>query len=147
MLANFLNTPPSAGSRHQLPGRHRVHRRGAARRRLRTDRLSLVAELTIPTRAGKAVPLTQIATVGYAFDKAWCGAATASRPSPCGGPDLRAGHPGADRHRAARPAVRAIRRLPAGYRLETSGAVEESARGQSSVNAGLPLFIAVVFWC
>ena len=35
--------------------------------------------------------------------------------------------------------------LPAGYRIETGGAVEESAKGQSSVNAGFPLFLGVVF--
>ena len=36
-------------------------------------------------------------------------------------------------------------KLPAGYRIETGGAVEESAKGQDSVNAGIPLFLAVVF--
>ena len=34
--------------------------------------------------------------------------------------------------------------LPPGYLLEVGGTVEESARGQSSVNAGLPLFVLVV---
>ncbi len=44
------------------------------------------------------------------------------------------------------PLLEPIRaRLPAGYRIETGGAVEESAKGQDSVNAGFPLFLAVVF--
>jgi len=34
--------------------------------------------------------------------------------------------------------------LPPGYLLEVGGTVEESARGQKSVNAGMPLFILVV---
>ncbi|MDD9839980.1 hypothetical protein BZG15_28820, partial [Escherichia coli] len=34
--------------------------------------------------------------------------------------------------------------LPSGYLIEVGGTVEESARGQSSVNAGMPLFLAVV---
>ena len=35
--------------------------------------------------------------------------------------------------------------LASGYLLEVGGAVEESAKGQTSVNAGMPLFLAVVF--
>ena len=31
--------------------------------------------------------------------------------------------------------------LPAGYRIETAGAVEESGKGQSSVNAVMPLMV------
>ena len=34
--------------------------------------------------------------------------------------------------------------LPDGYLLEVGGTVEDSARGQNSVNAGVPLFILVV---
>jgi len=34
--------------------------------------------------------------------------------------------------------------LPAGYLLETGGTVEDSARGQNAIRAGLPLFIGVV---
>jgi multidrug efflux pump len=43
------------------------------------------------------------------------------------------------------PTLDAIRaRLPDGYRLETGGTVEDSARGQDSIKAGLPLFLLVV---
>src|SRR5690606_25141955 len=35
--------------------------------------------------------------------------------------------------------------LPDGYQLTTGGSVEESAKGQGSVNAGIPLFLIVVF--
>ena len=34
--------------------------------------------------------------------------------------------------------------MPNGYLLQVGGTVEESARGQTSVNAGMPLFLAVV---
>jgi multidrug efflux pump len=34
--------------------------------------------------------------------------------------------------------------LPSGYLLDVGGTVEESAKGQNSVNAGMPLFLAVV---
>ena len=43
------------------------------------------------------------------------------------------------------PQLDAIKALmPAGYLLQVGGAVEESAKGQSSVNAGMPLFLIVV---
>ena len=34
--------------------------------------------------------------------------------------------------------------LPSGYRIETAGAVEESAKGQNSVNAGMPVMVLVM---
>lgn len=43
------------------------------------------------------------------------------------------------------PTLEPIRRqLPDGYLLDVGGTVEDSARGQASVNAGLPLFVVVV---
>ncbi len=43
------------------------------------------------------------------------------------------------------PAVDRVRAtLPAGYRIETAGAVEESAKGQASVNAVMPLMVLVM---
>jgi multidrug efflux pump len=43
------------------------------------------------------------------------------------------------------PALEPLRAaLPSGYLLEVGGAVEDSARGQRSVNAGVPLFLGVV---
>jgi multidrug efflux pump len=35
--------------------------------------------------------------------------------------------------------------LPAGYSIDIGGAVEDSARGQNSINAGMPLFLLAVF--
>jgi len=37
-----------------------------------------------------------------------------------------------------------IATLPEGYRIETGGAVEESAKGQDSVNAGVPVMVLVM---
>ena len=43
------------------------------------------------------------------------------------------------------PTLRDIRaKLPDGYLLEVGGTVEDSERGQKSVNAGMPLFVVVV---
>jgi len=35
--------------------------------------------------------------------------------------------------------------LPYGYSIEAGGTVEDSARGQNSIKAGMPLFLFVVF--
>src|SRR5690606_734342 len=43
------------------------------------------------------------------------------------------------------PTLQPIRdQLPSGYLLDVGGTVEDSARGQASVNAGIPLFIVVM---
>ncbi|HEX4871619.1 MAG TPA: efflux RND transporter permease subunit [Nevskiaceae bacterium] len=43
------------------------------------------------------------------------------------------------------PEVRQIEAsLPRGYRIEVGGTIEDAAKGQNSVNAGMPLFILVV---
>ena len=43
------------------------------------------------------------------------------------------------------PSLAPVRaKLPPGFRLETGGTVEESAKGQRSVAAGVPLFVLVV---
>jgi multidrug efflux pump len=47
--------------------------------------------------------------------------------------------------RQIEPTLQAIKaKLPDGYLLEVGGTVEDSERGQKSVNAGMPLFIVVV---
>ena len=59
--------------------------------------------------------------------------------------DIGTRHP-TDRRRADRaPTLEGIRAtLPGGYLLATGGTVEDSARGQNSIKAGMPLFVLVV---
>jgi multidrug efflux pump len=127
--------------------------RGAADERAR---LSLVADLAIPARAGTAgdgkgsaaatrsVPLAQVATISYGFEDGviWRrnGLPTITvRANVYGniqGPAVTA---------QIAPLLAPIRAaLPPGYSLETGGAVEDSAKGQKSVMAGLPLLAIVV---
>ncbi|WP_374267424.1 efflux RND transporter permease subunit [Zoogloea sp.] len=109
------------------------------------DKLSLVAELAIPTRAGKSVPLTQIATVGYAFEQGLIWRRNREPSITVRGQIYAPGIQAPTVTAEVLPQLEPIRaRLPAGYRIETGGAVEESAKGQNSVNAGFPLFLAVV---
>jgi len=43
------------------------------------------------------------------------------------------------------PTLETVRaQLPEGYLLQTGGTIEDSARGQNSINAGMPLFLLVV---
>jgi multidrug efflux pump len=108
------------------------------------DMLSRLAGLNVPTSTGKTVPLSQLANIEYVqeegiiwhrnrtptitvrgdiYGKTQAPTITAEVESRLG--DIRA-------------------KLPLGYRLETGGAVEESAKGNESIGAGFPLFIVVV---
>ena len=108
-------------------------------------KLHLLESLNVPTRSGRAVPLTQIAKVRYEFedgviwhrdrlptiivradiyDSSVQPATVTGEIEPLLGP------------------IRA--KLEPGYRLEVAGAVEESAKGQASINAGVPLLLFVV---
>lgn len=110
------------------------------------DKLSLVAELAIPTRAGKSVPLTQVATVGYAYEQGLVWRRNREPSITVRGQIYVNGVQAPTVTAQVAPQLEPIRaKLPAGYRIETGGAVEESAKGQSSVNAGFPLFLGVVF--
>ncbi|WP_153159968.1 efflux RND transporter permease subunit [Zoogloea sp. 1C4] len=110
------------------------------------DKLSLVAELAIPTRAGKSVPLTQVATVGYAYEQGLVWRRNREPSITVRGQIYVNGVQAPTVTAQVAPLLEPIRAaLPTGYRIETGGAVEESAKGQSSVNAGFPLFLGVVF--
>ncbi|MEP6484912.1 MAG: efflux RND transporter permease subunit, partial [Rudaea sp.] len=107
--------------------------------------LSLLQNLAVPTASGHSVPLRQIADVQYGFEDGiiW---RRDRLPTITVRADI-AGTLTADTITSQiLPTLSAIRaELPPGYRIETGGAVEESAKGQTSVNAGMPLFILVVF--
>ena len=92
------------------------------------------------------MPLAQIATVGYAFEQGLVWRRNREPSITVRGQIYTKSIQAPTVTAAVLPLLEPIRaRLPAGYRIETGGAVEESAKGQSSVNAGFPLFLAVVF--
>ena len=107
-------------------------------------RLSLLEDLAVPTASGRSVPLGQIASVRYGFEEGiiW-------RRDRLPTITVRADVVGDVQPPtvAARiqPALAPLRaELPAGYRIETGGVVEDSARAQRSVVAGIPLFVFAV---
>jgi multidrug efflux pump len=116
--------------------------RGAGEERAK---LAMLGNLSVPTPSGKAVPLSQIATITYGFEEGiiW-------RRNRLPTITVRANVYGKIQAPAVTaqvlPGLAPIRAaLPPGYFLETGGAVEDSAKGSKSVAAGVPLFLIVVF--
>ncbi len=106
--------------------------------------LSLLPSLAVPTDNGKSVALSQIATLEYGFEEGviWH---RNRLPSVTVRADIYGKEQPATLVHQIFPTLEPIRaELPDGYLLEVGGTVEDSARGQKSVNAGVPLFIVVV---
>ena len=145
-VANFLNTSLRASATSYREGIEAIDVVLRATPWSGTA-LSMVSELSIPTRAGKPVPLGQVASIRYGFEHGLVWRRNREPAITVRGRDLRQAHPGAHRHRQIEPAGRrcapACRRLP--HRDRRRGG--RAPRGQDSVNAGIPLFLAVVFWC
>ncbi|MCG8394497.1 MAG: efflux RND transporter permease subunit [Pseudomonadales bacterium] len=105
--------------------------------------VGLLGNLAVQTANGR-VPLNQIATLEYGFEEGiiWH---RDRLPTVTIRADVRDGQLPATLVNQILPQLEGVRAdLPPGYLLEVGGTVEESARGQKSVNAGMPLFILVV---
>ncbi|TZF90906.1 efflux RND transporter permease subunit [Cognatilysobacter lacus] len=116
--------------------------RGAARDRVDPGALG---SLMIPTSNGRAVPLTQVARLDYGFEDGiiWH---RDRLPTVTVRADIRDALTPPTVVEQLMPAVAALRaQLPDGYAIDVGGTVEDSARGQDSIKAGMPLFVFVVF--
>ncbi|PIA67784.1 efflux RND transporter permease subunit [Pseudomonas sediminis] len=106
--------------------------------------LSLLPSLAVPTDSGRSVALSQVATLEYGFEEGiiWH---RNRLPNVTVRADVYGKQQPANLTQQILPTLDPIRaELPAGYLLEVGGTVEDSQRGQKSVNAGVPLFIVVV---
>lgn len=108
------------------------------------EKLSMLSSLSVPTGNGRSVALAQIASLEYGFEE---GIIWRRKRLPT--VTVRADVYGPEQPSALvqqiLPTLEPIRaRLPGGYHLEVGGTVEDSGRGQRSVNAGIPLFVVVV---
>jgi multidrug efflux pump len=111
--------------------------------RERTE-LSLLPSLAVPTDNGRSVALSQIATLEYGFEEGviWH---RNRLPNVTVRADIYGKEQPATLVQQIMPTLDPIRaELPDGYLLDVGGTVEDSARGQNSVKAGVPLFIVVV---
>lgn len=108
------------------------------------EQLGSLSSLAIATPHGTNVALSQIATLEYGFEEGviWH---RNRLPSVTVRADIYGGQQPATLVKQILPTLETVRaELPDGYLLEVGGTVEDSARGQNSVNAGVPLFIVVV---
>jgi multidrug efflux pump len=115
--------------------------RGTVRER---QALELLPSLAVPTSSGQSVALSQIATLEYGFEEGviWH---RDRLPTVTVLGDIYGNEQPASLTKQILPTLEPIRSaLPSGYLLEVGGTVEDSSRGQKSVNAGIPLFILVV---
>jgi multidrug efflux pump len=106
--------------------------------------LASLSSLAIPTSNGTSVALSQVATLEYGFEEGviWH---RNRLPTVTVRADIYGKEQPATLIQQIQPTLADIRaQLPDGYLLEVGGTVEESERGQKSVNAGVPLFIVVV---
>jgi len=116
--------------------------RGPAEER---ERLSLLGSLAVPSTSGRAVPLSQIATLEYGFEDGiiWH---RNRLPTVTVRADIYGKVTPPSVTAEILPTLEDVRAmLPPGYLLETGGTVEDSGRGSRSVAAGVPLFVLVVF--
>jgi multidrug efflux pump len=106
--------------------------------------LSLLPSLAVPTDNGRSVALSQIATLEYGFEEGiiWH---RNRLPNVTVRADIYGKEQPATLVKQIMPTLDSIRaELPDGYLLDVGGTVEDSERGQKSVNAGVPMFIVVL---
>ncbi|ENZ1199501.1 TPA: efflux RND transporter permease subunit [Acinetobacter baumannii] len=143
-LANFLNASITGSAIEQYR-----EKRELIEIRLRGDKAERVevaslASLAVPTANGTTVPLAQIAKIEYKFEDGLIWHRN-RLPTITVRADIRTNlQPATVVGELAESMEKLRAELPSGYLIEVGGTVEESARGQSSVNAGMPLFLAVV---
>ena len=143
-LANFLNSTISGAAINQYREKRElieIRLRGDQTERLDVASLS---SLAIPTSRGTSVPLAQIAHIEYRFEEGLIWHRNRLPTITVRG-DIRSNlQPATVVAELSEPMAALREKLPNGYLIEVGGTVEESARGQKSVNAGMPFFLAVV---
>ena len=143
-LANFLNSSISGATINQYRDKRElieIRLRGEHAERLDVASLS---SLAVPTSNGNSVPLAQIAKIEYGFEDGLIWHRN-RLPTITVRADIRSTLQPATVVGELSSQIEQLRaELPSGYLVEVGGTVEESARGQNSVNAGMPMFLAVV---
>ena len=143
-LASFLNSSISGTAIDQYREKRElieIRLRGDQAERVDVGSLS---SLAVPTTNGSSVPLAQIAKIEYSFEEGLIWHRN-RLPTITVRADIRTQLQPATVVNELKDQLEQLRaEMPSGYLIEVGGTVEESARGQNSVNAGMPLFLAVV---
>ncbi len=106
--------------------------------------IAVLGDMAIPVPGGRTVPLAQIAQIGWKLEQpvVWRRNRT---PMLLVRADTTPGIQAPVATAEVLPALEGIKAsLPQGYRIETAGAVEESAKGSASINKVMPLMLAVM---
>ena len=147
-LATFLNNSVSGFSVTQFRERDKlidVVLRGAPDERAR---MSFLKDLAIPARNGKrGADHARSPTSEYELEDGivW---RRNRLPTITVRADVRGDAQGPDVAKRIEPSSRPLRAaLPLGYRIELGGAIEDSARGQKSIAAGMPLLVSRCWRC
>jgi multidrug efflux pump len=111
---------------------------------LERDKLAQVASINIPTSSGGSVPLSQVASVTQSLEEpiVWRRDRDISLSVRA---DIIDGVQAADVAMALDKKLGKVReKLPPDYRIEIGGDLGENAGAQASINAGMPLMLAVI---
>ncbi|MEO8166530.1 MAG: efflux RND transporter permease subunit, partial [Betaproteobacteria bacterium] len=103
-----------------------------------------LAEINVPTQSGKWIPLAQIAKIEYGFEEGiiW---RRNRQPTVNVRADIRGDVQAPVVSRQVDPKLDALRaNLPEHYHIEMAGAIEESAKGENSIIAVMPLMVITV---
>jgi multidrug efflux pump len=116
--------------------------RGPPRER---EHLELLSSLSVPTASGANIPLAQIARLEYSFEPGILWRRNRA-PTITVRADIYDDIQPPEVVAQLAPEIAKIEAsLPTGYRVEVGGTVEDAAKGQGSVNVGMPLFLLAVF--
>jgi multidrug efflux pump len=106
--------------------------------------LEEVGDINIPTQSGRSIPLSQVATVRYAQEDGVIWRRNRVPTITVQG-DVKGHIQAPVVSKEIEPKLDAVKaNLPPGYHIEMGGAIEESARGQGSVNAVVPVMLITV---
>ncbi|MCK1513874.1 efflux RND transporter permease subunit [Bradyrhizobium sp. 190] len=123
-----------------------IEKVGVVARAVPSERLDLgrVGDLTVTSRNGVAVPLTQIAKIEYSHEEPIIWRRNRDMAITVRG-DVVDGVQAPDVTSQISPKLQEIRdSLPAAYRIEAGGAFEESAKGNASIFVLFPLMVLVM---
>jgi multidrug efflux pump subunit AcrB len=113
------------------------------------DAVSELANAYLPTASGKPVPLTQIARPVFSWEPGVMWRENREYAITVQG-DIVAGLQGATVTDELLPAIRALeadwaRQGGPAYRVDVAGSVAESSKGSSSIAAGMPMMLFIIF--
>jgi multidrug efflux pump subunit AcrB len=99
----------------------------------------------LPTASGKSIPLTQIAKPSFSWEPGVMWRENRDYAITVQS-DIVEGLQGATVTNELLPKLKELeKKWPLGYAIQVAGAVEESSKGQGSINAGVPIMLFITF--